>query len=242
MGTMNKMRLESDYFYKMAGKSFKYFLSFGLLAMFLTSCMSSPFGGGRDFSHGGQADGFDSSMANLKSESLYSDDSREISTLYGNILNAPAKGYDLRKINVLLLKDQRSPLEEAILAVNLMQNFVAAHERLKSEEAFEIPFKEEKMVSLAELSALYDLDLVGIIENNHFLQSVEVYHLLLKLRGFYSNDKVNRLLHESIDRKFTYFKEFVSLSASVLDSTKKSEEEIALERQAEDLRLSLIHI
>ena len=219
-------------------RSFWSFCSIALLLMTLSSCITTSLNHSQDFSARELGSAEDFSMKDLRSEALYSEDSREISSLYAALLNGPVEGKDLRRVNVLLAKDQRSPLEEAILAINLLQNFIQSHEDLKKNEepSFEVPFKEEKMVSLAELSALYDLDLVDLIENNRFLQSVEVYHLLLKLRSFHSNDQVNRMLHSSIDSKFNYFKEFVRLSESVLDSKRDSDDALDRKKKKEALR------
>ena len=220
---------------------FESFLCYSLVVFFLVllpSCLTTSLKHSEDFSMNEPAGGEDLSMEDLRSEALYSENSSEISLLYASIMNGPVEGKDLFRVNVLLAKDRRSSLEEAILAINLLQNFIQSHENLKKndEPSFEVPFKEEKMVSLAELSALYDLDLVDLIENNRFLQSVEVYHLLLKLRSFHSNDEVNKLLHNSIDSKFLYFKEFVRLSSSVLKSKRESDDAIARKEEEEARR------
>lgn len=201
-------------------------------AFFFTSCITSGPESSRKSSLRGESytDG-----ENIKLEKLFSNDSREISELYSFVLERKATGVYLPKISALLAKEKRSHLEEGILALNLIQTFIASHSQ-NQDEIFEIPFKEEKRASLAELSALYNIDLIDLIENNHFLQSVEVYHLFLRLREFHSGDEVNQLLYTAIDNKFVYFKKFVSLSEIALQAAKSHQIESARLKEIEDAK------
>lgn len=200
---------------KKSSKSSWIFLSgLGLLSLFsLSGCMTPNLG---------SLDSFSSNKAHKngspESQPIYAKDSREASELYESLLLSQAAGADSQRINALLAKREKSSLEEAILVLNLVHNFMASHLELQSEHNFEIPFEEPKAVSLAELSALYNIDLIEQIENNTFLQTLEVYLLLLRLREFFSQDPSDKLLLASIEDRFTYYREFVRMAELALRS------------------------
>ena len=87
-------------------------------------------------------------------------------------------------------------------------------------------------MSLADLSTLYNIDLVELIENNPFLQSVEFYHLLLRAKKYASSEEAGSLINHTIQNKLDYFKEFVDLISSTLkeeDSfTEEGEENVGV--------------
>lgn len=169
----------------------------------------------------------------VERENLFSLDSEEIAQLYVEVLKEQASGDNLQRVNALLAKDRRSDLEQAILVINLFQNFLVSHSQIQDD--FEIPYKETKSVTLAELSALYNVDLIDLIENNPFLQSVEVYHLLLRVREYPTSEEAGNLIATTIQNKLTYFTEFVDLVSAMLQKNKEKEDSV-VEVKPEDIK------
>ena len=156
-------------------------------------------------------------------EVVYVFDSREIVKLYVDLLREQASGKNLQSVNVLLRKGKRNHLEQAVLVINLFQNFLVSHAH--AEDDLETPVKKTKRVSLADLSTLYNIDLVELIENNPFLQSVEFYHLLLRAKKYASSEEeAGSLIDHTIQNKLDYFKEFVDLISSTLKEDSFTEE------------------
>jgi hypothetical protein len=156
-------------------------------------------------------------------EVVYVFDSREIVTLYVDVLKEQASGKNLEKINALLRKGKRNHLEQAVLVINLLQNFLVSHAQVRDD--LEMPTQKSKMASLADLSTLYKIDLVELVEDNPFLQSVEVYHLLLRVKEYASSEEASSLIANTIQNKLDYFKEFVDLITATLKEENFEEEE-----------------
>lgn len=204
-------------------KIFYLLLFFCLTSLFFSSCVSPGLGPSDAFDYGPELDqDTPGTREQAKAQEIFYSDSREISQLYSDVLEKQVAGPNLQKLNALLAKDNRSSLELAILALNLMHNFVASQMSLQ-DDFFEIPLKEKvKPVSLAELSALYNIDLIELIENNRFLQSVEIYRILIKLKEFQDQGTMSEALATVIDNKLIYFKEFVLLSEALLKSQQET--------------------
>jgi|GEM_PF-5947872 len=168
-------------------------------------------------------------------EVVYVFDSQEIVKLYVDVLKEQASGKNLQRVNALLRKGKRNHLEQAVLVINLLQNFLVSRGQVKDD--FEMPSKRPKVVSLADLSTLYKIDLVELVENNPFLQSVEVYHLLLRAKEFASSEEAGNFIANTIQNKLDYFKEFVELVSSTIKEENFEEEEDGFVEEVKPVRL-----
>jgi hypothetical protein len=167
----------------------------------------------------------ESAEESLKNPSISLAESQTLSELYKKLLKGMPEQSDAPVLRGLVGKSERSSLEEAALALYVLQAFIEqekAHEKLLTMgEPSE--FKAEKF--LARLCAFVNIDLIHLIQENNFLQTIDSYKLLAKINSSRNQETRSTNLARAIEGKFIQLHDFALLNNPLSSGTFSDAEE-----------------
>lgn len=155
----------------------------------------------------------------LKNPSVSLAESQTLSTLYKKLLQGMPEQSDAPILRGLVAKSERSSLEEATLALYVLQAFLEeekSHENLIA-AGESSDFNAESF--LARLCAFVNIDLIDLVQENNFLQTIDSYKLLAKINSSRNQETRTTKLAKAIEAKFIQLHDFALLNNPLSSGT-----------------------
>ncbi len=162
-------------------------------------------------------------------------EARLLSNLYQKLLLEPLEERDSEELKRIIAKSERSSLEEAILALSVMQIFIKQHEsyqQVPSDQKEKFSFNSDAL--LAQLCASANIDLISLVQNNVFLKTFDSYKLFAKIKKYNKNPGERTGLSQSIHKNFLELHDFALLN-NPINSDNLAEEDELLDIALNDL-------